>query len=496
MLGRVKQLLFHNTTIRQTVAKNTFWLAVSNFGGRLLRAIIIIYSARVLGAAEWGLFSYALTIVAFLTIFIDIGINHIVTREASKLPAGPRRTEFISTAFIIKVGLLILGVLVVLFVAPDITTLPGAAVLFPIVAFILASDSLRDFGSAIFRASERMEWEAWLAMITNGAIVIFGFIFLAISPTVRFFAYSYAAGSLVGTVATFYALRKDIRGIATNFTRSLMRPLFTAAWPFAISGLLGALLLNTDIILIGWFRSATDVGLYSAAQRIIQVLYIIPSILAMSVLPLFSRLANQSDTARHRSVFEQTMSLALLVAIPAAVGGFLLGLPIMQLVFGGEYVPATASFKILMLTMAVDFPAVILANAIFSFNRQKSLILYAAIGGIGNVVFDLLLIPRYGITGSAFATLLAQCMSNAYLWRAMRSTYPFHVFPRLHKMLLATAGMAILVVLCMVVGLPVIITIALASLAYIGLLYALREPLVKDAWSLLRAKAPLEAAAD
>lgn len=60
MFAKIKSLPLKNKTLRQTVLKNTFWLAFLNIGGRLLRAIVIIYSARVLGAAEWGAFNYAI----------------------------------------------------------------------------------------------------------------------------------------------------------------------------------------------------------------------------------------------------------------------------------------------------------------------------------------------------------------------------------------------------------------------------------------------------
>ena len=42
MFKKIKAFLFKNTTAKQTIAKNTFWLSISNFGGRLIKAIIII----------------------------------------------------------------------------------------------------------------------------------------------------------------------------------------------------------------------------------------------------------------------------------------------------------------------------------------------------------------------------------------------------------------------------------------------------------------------
>ena len=87
MFLKIKNWLFSNQTISQTIAKNTFWLFSGQMIGRLLRAAIVIYAARVLGAASWGAFSYALGIAAFLTIFSDIGINALITKQTARDPS-------------------------------------------------------------------------------------------------------------------------------------------------------------------------------------------------------------------------------------------------------------------------------------------------------------------------------------------------------------------------------------------------------------------------
>src|SRR3989344_8892478 len=290
MLKKIKQFLFKNTTSRQTIAKNTFWLSVSNFGGRFLRSIIIIYAARVLGAGEWGIFNYAITLVAFLALFVDFGISSILIRETAKTTDESYRSKIASTSFFIKITLVALGVLAVLFVAPHLTRIEEAKALFPIVAFILVFDSLREFGFSYTRALERMEWEAGLYIITNIAIVVSGFIFLHIHPTVRAFTFAYALGTGIGMIATLLALRRYFSNVIFHFSRSLIALIFRSAWPFAISGTLGMLMINADIVIIGWLRPAQDLGYYAAAQRFTQLLYLLPAVLSVSVLPSFSRL--------------------------------------------------------------------------------------------------------------------------------------------------------------------------------------------------------------
>ena len=479
MLRKIKSFLFVNQTGKQTVAKNTFWLGVSNVGGRLIKAIIIIYAARVLGAAGWGVFSYGVTITAFLTVFIDFGMNSILVRELTRAGNSKEKSEVLSTLFLIKILALTLGAILILFAAPRLTNIKGVGEILPIVLFIMIFDSLREFGFAINKVFEKMEREAGLFILTNVAIVLFGFLFLKLHPTVKSFAYAYALGTAIGMISTALVLRKSIGRILFDFNRKFIKPIVSAAWPFAISGVLGVLMINTDIILIGAMRSAEDVGLYSAADRILQILYVLPSIVAGSVLPTFSRLAGK-DNEKMRSVFERIIGLILLIAIPISVGGFILSKEITVGLFGNQYLGGVSSLQILILTLMVNFPAVIISGAMFAYNRQKMLIINSALGGGANLILDLILIPRFGILGSAIATLLAQILSNIYLWSAMKRTNYFKVIGRLKKVALATAVMALIIWLMALekIGIAFILPVGIAL--YFGILLYAKEPLLEE----------------
>ncbi|MDO8571669.1 MAG: oligosaccharide flippase family protein, partial [bacterium] len=78
---RIKDFLFKNKTIRQTILKNIFWQVVAQGGGKIIRAGVIIYAARTLGVEEYGSFTYAANVVALFTIIADLAIDPILTRE-------------------------------------------------------------------------------------------------------------------------------------------------------------------------------------------------------------------------------------------------------------------------------------------------------------------------------------------------------------------------------------------------------------------------------
>jgi O-antigen/teichoic acid export membrane protein len=488
MIQKIKSFLFKNTSSKQTVAKNTVWLSVSNFGGRIIKAVVVIYAARVLGTAGWGLFSYATTLAAFFTLCMDPGVNWIVMRDAGKA-APDDRLKIFSTTFILKLFLIAAGVAIVIFVAPFFSTLAGATALLPIAALIIAGDTIREFFSSFIRSIEKMEWEAGIFLLTNVAIVVFGFVFLMLKPTPVSFGWGYVVGTTIGAIAAMWLLRHYFKTVFSHFSPKLIPAILRIAWPFTITGALGLLLTTTDVLIVSWLRSASDVGIYSAAIRIIQIFYLVPTVIQFSTLPLFSRLAHK-DNDGFRMVLGRIIGVIFLISVPLALGGAILGTQIMRLVFGAAYASGGLSFKILMITMLVDYPAMVISNAIFAYNHQKSLIVSSAIAGFSNVGLDLLLIPRFGIAGSAVATLIAQIACNAYLWHAMKKINYFEVLPKLGKIAIAGVVMGIAVTILFFAHVNVLLNVFVGALVYGLLLAVMREPLLLELKNIIVPRSP------
>jgi len=435
MFQKVTHLLFRNTTAKQTIVKNIFWLFTGQFLSRVIRASLVIYAARILGAAHWGAFSYALGVAALLTIFSDIGINALITKEATREPEW--KHYYIATAFFIKLVLLSFFVLGVIFFFPYLTNIPEAAAIMPILIFVFAFDTMRDLGSAISRSLEKMQIEAGINVFTNIAIVVLGFLALTISPTPRSLAFAYALGSGLGFTAIVIILRHYFKNLLTHFRASLIPLILFSAWPFGLLGIMGALNLNTDIVMIGWLRTPEELGFYSAAQKLIHLLYIFPTLLAASVFPLLTRNASHNP-AYAKAVLEKAVALILLIAVPLVLIGLLVSAPLIHLLYGAEYGASLATFRILLITLLIVYPSSIIGNAVFAYDHQKSFVVFVLVSAFGNVLFNALLIPRFGIEGAAISTVITQCITNFLIWRKMKSINNFSVFTRIKSLLRLT----------------------------------------------------------
>jgi O-antigen/teichoic acid export membrane protein len=331
---------------------------------------------------------------------------------------------------------------------------------------------------------EKMEWDAGIFILTNICIMILGFVFLRISLSPKSFAMAYVVGSAIGALAAAWTIKPYFKKIFHYFSSKLVFTIIRSAWPFAIISALGLLLTNTDILIISWMGTATDVGIYAAGIRIIQVLYLVPTIVQWSTLPILSRFARK-DNQRFRATFERALGIILLLSIPMAVGGSILGAEILRFIYGPQYVAGGLAFTILMVTILFDYPATFISNAIFAYDEQRSLIISSAIGGIMNVVLDLALIPKFGIAGSAVATLTAQILSNSYLWYKMKSINYFTIVPRLKRVAVAGIVMGLITTLLLVLHTQVMLNIAISSVVYFLSLKLMRDPLLKETLEIL-----------
>lgn len=487
-MEKTRKLLFENISTRQMLIKNTFWLTSSTIVSRLIRGAMIIYAARVLGTEGYGVFSYALGLAAFFTVFSDIGLSGLLTRQAVKHPEQIR--EYLSTTFVIKIVILTLTIMTVIFIAPFFTKIKEALPLLPIVAVLLSFDSLRNYGFSVIRAQNRMELEGILSLATEVFISALGFAVLFIQPNSKLLAIGYTVGSGMGFIMIIIALRHQFRYAFSYFKKELVRPILTSAWPFALMGLLGGFMINIDTILIGWFRNAHELGLYAAAQRPVSLLYLLPGFLSTALFPLASRFFRDRQYERAKIMIEKSIAASLAMAIPLAVGGVIVGAPLTVLLFGLPYADAALTFQLLMTTMLLVFPGTVIGNIIFAAERQDIFIAASLAGAISNVVLDLALIPSYGIAGSAVATIAALLLTNGYNWyKTTKEIISFAVLPLIKKILLATTLMAAATAALQYAGVNVLANVALSAAIYFILLTILKDPLLKETKEIINSAA-------
>ncbi|HMB17662.1 MAG TPA: flippase [Candidatus Paceibacterota bacterium] len=473
IISKIKNFLFNNHSVRQTVAKNTFWMAAGQIGSRLFRALIVIYAARILGAASYGVFSYVVGLAGFFTVLTDLGVKSTLTREVSQKPE--KADSYFATAFWIKMGLLVITALLIIFVAPLFSRIEAAKALIPFVALLTTFDALREFSSAYFRGKEKMELDALLIIVANVSITIFGFVILTIFPTAKALTMTYILSAGTGALLGVYILKDKFVKVFKYFRKKLVKPILKASLPIAFLGILGVFMLNIDIVMLGFYEGAKEIGFYSASQKIVNLLYVIPSILAISTFPTISKFISKKNKKKTRELFEKSLTSSLLVAFPLAAGGAVVGDQLITFIYGAEYLPSASAFFFLILTPLLVFPGMFIGNYIFAHDKQKKIAPMVVAGAVINIVLNALLIPVWGIVGCALATIGAQIVYNgAILWLAKKIDH-FEILRYLPNVLVGTLAMGVAILILKLLGIHVLINIFLGIGIYFLVLYLLGE---------------------
>lgn len=470
-----------NLSPKQIVLKNTFWLFAGETS-RILKGLIIIYATRILGPTEWGIFAYAITLANFFAIFTDIGINGILTREIVK--NQKLINYYLSTSFYIKLPLLIISVALTVFVAPLLTNMSEINPLLKIIVLIFAIDVLREFSFSVVRALEKMEIEALVKTLTNVGVATFSFVFLALWAKPYFLALGYFLGDLFGFLVIIWFLRAYLKNIFLYFSKTLVPKILSSAWPFALISLFGTILVNTDVLMLGWFKPSYEIGLYAAAQRALQLIYLGPSLLVVATFPLFTKAS--ANKAKFKDYFEKILSLMFLLTLPIWIGGLISGTGLIDTFFGHEYLAASNAFKILLFPIIIGFPTILINNAIFIYDKQKTVISFIISGGILNLVLNYLLIPKYGIEGASLATTASLIFSNLFIWHQMKKIVPFGVLYRLKKIIMATVLMGLVTFMLQYNDINFLLNLILSALVYSLSLLLLREKLIREILTIIK----------
>lgn len=469
----------------QKIIKNTFWLTSGEIIGRALRIILVLYAARVLGAADWGVFSYALSLAALFTILADIGIGAVLTRELVRNTEN--RERYLASSFFIKIIFLIITTVIIIFVTPLFTKFQLSQTLLMFIAGLVVADNLRILSGSINRATEQMHFEAFTNIFTQAVIVLFGIWILRSMPSAENLGISYLVGSGFGACFGLWTVRTYLKKFFAKFDRQTIQQILDAAWPFALMGLLGGIMLNTDIIMLGWLRTIEEIGYYSSAQKIVLTLYVLPTLIGAAAFPSWTRLANKNKAA-FGELLEKALKVVFLIAIPITVGGLITGSEMINLFFGQEYAPASIAFKILLLSLVINYPSAILGNALFAYDQQKFFIIYGGIGAVSNIILNFLLIPQWGIAGAATATVVTQILSNMLSWRKMKQINNFSVLEKLWKIAIASVFMGIIALALQYWHITILISIPAAIIVYLAILYLLKESIIHDLKSFLYAR--------
>lgn len=382
---------------------NTSWL----FMGRIVRMAVAffvgVYVARYLGPNNYGLLSYASSFVGLFSVIATLGLSNIVIRELVK--DIKKRDSLLGTTFLLKLlgALLAIGIILVAIQFTSNDSFTNLMIFIIAFSMLFQSFNVIDF---YFKANVLSKYVVFVnicVLIISSALNLF---FIYIKAPLIYFAIVLSGSSfilLVGLIIIYYKQKLNI--FSWKFDKTLTFQLLNDSWPMILAGFMGIIHLKIDQVMIKEMMNNAAVGNYAVAAKISEVWYIIPSVITTSLFPAIinaKKISNELYYQRLQKLYDLMALLAVLIAIPVSI----FAKEIIQILFGSHYVQASGVLVIHIWAGLAIFVALVRQKWILAENLQKYLIIINICGVFLNVILNLILIPKFGIIGAAFTTLV------------------------------------------------------------------------------------------
>jgi len=453
-------------SLTKKIFANSLWILLGKIVLSGLGAIITFYFARYLQPEAFGNFSLVIAFVSFFLTFAGSGIEKVVQRDFSK--QGKIIPSYLKTSISLRFISAVITTIFCIILSLFFNYSKGAHLAIFLASSTIIIISLNKMVDQIysFKLEQKIpiiaEVFAKIIYIILSLIVILyfkkGFIWLIVAWI------GFYLSKLIITAVFAKGKWKEYK--EGKFDKSLARYIIKESWPFLLISSLSIIYIRIDVVLLSLFRSAAEIGFYSAAYRLSETPNLVAAALTTSMFPIFA--ARIED----RKALGLSIRYLFILSAPLMVGTILISNKIINLIYGSSYLPAAPVLSLLIIATFFVFIKLPSINYLYATGKQKNQMLMVGIGAAFNIIMNLIFIPKYGIIGSAAVTAATEFLVFIIAIYQTKDIIRGLGWIKLFiKTTIVTAIMAAIIIFLNKLEVNVIITIITAIIIYFGLTY-------------------------
>ena len=443
-------------------------------GGYVAGALLGLVSApllvRYLGVADFGRYFTVVSLITLVAGVTDVGLGAVALREYSQRE-GAARDAFMRTVLGARIALTTAGVLAATAFAAVAgygaalvlgTALAGIGLLLAVIAHTFAVSLTAQLRAGRLAALELGGQALAVALIV--ALV------LVAAEVEAFLAVTVPTGLI--TLVVMVWLTRGRVPLRPSLDLGELRRLLRETLPLAGAMILGTLYARIVIIIMSLIATELATGYFGTAYRVVDVAAGIPFALIGMTSPVLARAA-RDDHARLRYVLQRVLEVALIGGIwMTLVTAFGADLIARVLTDADEAGPVAEVLRIQALILIPVFLNIALQTTLLSLHCHRALLVVNGIALLLIVTLTFVLVPSFEAHGAATAVLIGDTLLTLMSGVALLALYP-HLRPQLRFVPRVIAAGLVALAVALIPGLPDVVALLLATLAYFATLAAL-----------------------
>ncbi|BAU15656.1 putative polysaccharide biosynthesis protein [Leptolyngbya sp. NIES-3755] len=423
MISKLASITEKLSPNRLKILTNTSWLLADRILRMGLSLVVGVWVARYLGPDQFGLYNYAFAFALIFNTVANLGLDGIVVRNLVRDPES--KNELMGTT----IGLKLLAQIaaIVLGIGSIIVLRPTDSVSHWLVGIIVVGMLFEGFYGIDFwfQAQTQSKYSTLAKTIAFVASSIVKVVFIQIQAPVTYFAATYLIETAVTAIGLLWFYQSQGHLIKSwKFCRKTAIALLIDSWTLILSSFVIMIYMRIDQVMLGQLVNDRAVGLYSAAVKISELWYFVPTALTSSVYPSIIR-AKSESAEKYANQLQKVLDWLSAMGYAVAIVGTIFSTQIVVLLYGQEYAEAGTVLALHIWT-GVFVASGILRSSWTTIEGYMSFALASTAMGAGiNVVLNYTLIPKHGGIGAAIATLVAQALASYCATALFSHTRPF-----------------------------------------------------------------------
>ncbi len=387
---------------------NSAWVLL----GLIIRTLIVIFIvskiANQIGLSDFGWYNLAISVFTILYAVSTLGfgdtfiIKYFVNGKFSP-------EEILGTTFISRILCSLFILLLLAFWVSNFTNYNNSWVI------VIASLAMLFQSSEVFKAYFQWKLKAKVyvpvdlfSLIIVAILLIYG---LFKGYGLFYFISIYALERFLILIGLLFYVNNEISLKRFIFNLKLFKALFIQAWPLLLGAILTALYARFDQVLIKYFLTAEDLGLYGTGIVLCQMWLIIPSLIIPIVLPKIAEFKNLSNKIKYRDTLYMLYGVLNYLAILIIIFIFVFGELIIKYLYGVEYLDSVFILKILILNLIIQFQSHLTSSVLIIENEENYLFKIKLVSVVTNILLNVLLLSIFGVRFAAYSLLISSILS-------------------------------------------------------------------------------------
>lgn len=390
------------------VARNATWIIACRVVQAIFALIINMLTARYLGPSNYGLITYAASLVAFVIPIMNLGFNAILVQDFVNNPE--QEGKILGTSVFLSMCssiCCIIGVTIFAFIANYDE--PVTILVCLLYSFILVFQAL-DLIQYWFQAKYLSKYTSVVSLCAYLVVSAYKIYLLVTAKSVYWFAISNAFDFALISISSFVIYHR-LYGQKLSVSIALGKEMFNRSKHYILSSMMVTIFAQTDKIMIKLLIDESATGYYGAAVACAGMTSFVFTAIIDSFRPsIFEGQKISNDVFEHRI----TMLYSVIIYISLAQSVFMTPLAgiVIRVLYGVAYTPAVGVLQIVVWYTTFSYMGAVRNIWILANNMQHYLWKINLMGALANIVINAILIPIIGIYGAAVASLITQFFTN------------------------------------------------------------------------------------